>query len=307
MSTSDLVAGGRQAPAGRQGPASAAASPTVRRPGSDLGRLVRSELRLVFGRRRNIALLGVLACAPILLATAIRIADGGGGGGSGRGPAFIGQITNNGLFVAFTSIVVLLPLFFPLAVSVVAGESVAGEASTGTLRNLLVVPVGRTRVLVVKFAGILAYTLASVAVVAGVGVLVGLLLFPIGPVQLLSGGTIPAGTALVRVLLVALYVTAMLAAVAALGLFFSTLTEVPMAAMAATAVATVVVGILQVIPQISAIHPYLFSHWWLAFGDLLRDPVQVDRMTQGLLVSLAYVTVFGLLAWARLTTKDVTS
>jgi hypothetical protein len=35
--------------------------------------------------------------------------------------------------------------------------------------------------------------------------------------------------------------------------------------------------------------------------------VQVDRMTQGLLVSLAYVTVFGLLAWARLTTKDVTS
>jgi len=30
-------------------------------------------------------------------------------------------------------------------------------------------------------------------------------------------------------------------------------------------------------------------------------------MTRGLLVDAAYVVVFGALAWARLTTKDVTS
>src|SRR3954466_12368088 len=74
-------------------------------------RLLRSELRLVFGRRRNQALLVALACVPVLIAVAIRLSEGGGGGrgGDGDGPAFIGQIAGNGLFVAFTALVVTLP------------------------------------------------------------------------------------------------------------------------------------------------------------------------------------------------------
>lgn len=266
-------------------------------------RLLRSELRLVFRRRRNVAILGVLACAPVLLGIAIKI--GGGGDGGGGGPAFIGQITRNGLFLAFTSLVVTLPLFLPLAVSVVSGESVAGEASAGTLRSLLVVPVGRTRLLLVKFAGIVAFGLAAAAVVGAMGVIVGMLLFPTGPVTLLSGSTISFGSALVRVLLVVLYVGAMLAGVGAIGLFISTLTEVPLAAMAATAITVVVVAILDSVPQISAIHPYLFVQWWFSFGDLIRDPVVYGPMVHGLVVHAVYVAVFGSLAWARLTTKDV--
>jgi ABC-2 type transport system permease protein len=271
-------------------------------------RLLRSELRLVFGRRRNQALLVALACVPVLIAVAIRLSSGsprrGGGGG---GPAFVSQIAGNGLFVAFTALVVTLPLFLPLTVSVASGEAVAGEASTGTLRNLLVVPVGRTRLLLVKFAGIVAFAVAAALTVAAAGVVIGFVLFPVGPVPLLSGGTLDVGTALVRVLLVALYVAAMLAGLAAIGLFASTLTEVPIAAMAVTAITAVVVQILNAVPQISAIHPYLLTDWWLRFGDLLRDPVVYDDMVRGLLVTGAYVVVFGALAWARLTTKDVSS
>jgi ABC-2 type transport system permease protein len=268
-------------------------------------RLLRSELRLVFLRRRNLAILVVLAGAPVLVGLAIKIGSHGDGGGGG--PAFIGQITRNGLFLALTSLVVALPLFLPLAVSVVSGESIAGEASTGTLRSLLVVPVNRSRLLAVKYAGIVAYALAAAAVVSGTGILVGLVLFPSGPVTLLSGTVIPLGDALVRVLLVTLYVAAMLAGVSAIGLFVSTLTEVPLAAMATTAILVVVAEILDAIPQIAGIHPWLFTHWWLAFGDLVRDPVAYDQMTRGLLVTAAYVLVFGSLAWARLTTRDVTS
>jgi ABC-2 type transport system permease protein len=274
-------------------------------------RLLRSELRLVFGRRRNLALLGALACVPVLIGVAIRLSEGrprrAGGGDGGGGPAFIGSITQNGLFVAFTALVVTLPLFLPLAVSVASGEAVAGEANIGTLRNLLVVPVGRTRVLVVKFVGIVAFSVVAALTVAVAGVLVGLALFPVGPVTLLSGGTIGVGTALVRVLLVALYVAAMLTGLAAIGLFASTLTEVPIAAMAVTAITAVVVQILDAVPQISAIHPYLLTDWWLRFGDLLRDPVVFGDMGRGLLVTLAYIAVFGSLAWARLTTRDVSS
>lgn len=296
MSTSEAVLGARRAPVVR-----------ARRGVST--RLLRSELRLVFGRRRNQALLAALACVPVLIAVAIRLSEGGPrrGGDDGGGPAFIGQIAGNGLFVAFTALVVTLPLFLPLAVSVAAGEAVAGEASTGTLRNLLVVPVGRTRLLLVKLAGIVAFGVAAALTVGTAGVLIGLALFPIGPVTLLSGGTLSVGAALVRVLLVALYVAAMLAGLAAIGLFASTLTEVPIAAMAVTAITAVVVEILDAVPQIAVIHPYLLTDWWLRFGDLLRDPVVYGDMTKGLLVTAAYVVVFGAFAWARLTTKDVSS
>src|SRR3954453_7909538 len=306
MSTSELTA----EPAHR--PDAAREGVLARRGDAFALRLLRSELRLVFGRRRNLALLAALACVPVLIAVAIRLSDGrprrgGGGGDGGGGPAFIGSITQNGLLVAFTALVVTLPLFLPLAVSVPAGEAVAGEASIGTLRNLLVVPVSRTRVLVVKYVGILAFSVAAAFTVAIAGVLIGFALFPVGPVTLLSGGTIGVGTALVRVALVALYVAAMLAGLAAIGLFASALTEVPIAAMAVTAITAVVVQILDAVPQISAIHPYLLTDWWLGLGDLLRGPVVYGDMTRGLLVTAAYVAVFGALAWARLGTKDVSS
>jgi ABC-2 type transport system permease protein len=275
------------------------------RPARLSSRLLRSELRLVFLRRRNLAMLVVLAMAPVLLGFAIKV--GGGDDGGGGGPAFIGRITSNGLFLAFTSLVVALPLFLPLAVAVVSGESIAGEASVGTLRSLLVVPVGRSRLLAVKYAGIVAYATVATLVVAATGILMGLLLFPTGPVTLLSGTTISFADALLRVFLVAVYVSAMLAGIAAVGLFISTLTEVPLAAMASTAILVVVVEILETVPQIDAIHPYLFTHWWLAFGDLIRDPVSLDQMSHGIAVHAVYVVVFGSLAWARLTSKDVSS
>jgi ABC-2 type transport system permease protein len=266
-------------------------------------RFTRSELRLVFRRRRNIALLAVLSLAPILLGIAVRVSAPS----NGDGPAFIGQITENGLFLAFTSLVVTLPVFLPLAVSVVSGEAVAGEASTGSLRNLLVVPVGRTRLLVVKYVGIAAFALAAAVTVLVVGTVVGLILFAHGPVTLISGEVISFGSGLWRALLVTAYVAAMLLGVGAIGLFISTLTEVPMGAMAATAVLVIAAEIADAVPQISAIHPYLFTNYWLAFGDFLRSPIIGHDLTRGLLSQVAYIAIFGSLAWARFTTKDITS
>jgi len=143
--------------------------------------------------------------------------------------------------------------------------------------------------------------------VAAVGVGMGALLFPVGPVTLLSGSTVPYATGLVRLLLVALYVAAMMAGLAAVGLFVSTLTESPIAAMATTAVLAVTSQVLDSVPQLDWLGPYLFSHYWLNFGDLLRDPVSTEGPLRGLLVTAAYVLVFGSLAWSRMTTKDVSS
>ena len=89
-------------------------------------RFLLSELRLIFRRRRNIAGLGVLAAVPIIIGLSVKYSGGGGGGGEG---GFIGQATNNGLFIGLAALTVELPLFLPMAVAIISGDSVAGEAT----------------------------------------------------------------------------------------------------------------------------------------------------------------------------------
>lgn len=272
-------------------------------------RLARSELGMVFRRRRNQVALAMLALMPVVIAVAIKVASpsGGGRGPNGGGPPLLDQITHNGVFVAFSALAAVVPLFLPLAVAVVAGDAVAGESSLGTLRYLLTVPVGRTRVLAVKYVSILAYCLCATVLVAAVGVGIGLVLFGGGSAALLSGTQIGLAGAIWRLVLVALYVTACMAAVGAIGLFVSTVVEAPVAAMAATGGVCIASQILGAVQQIHVIHPYLPSNYWLGFGDLLRDPIATDALRPGLLSAAAYVALFTALAWARFGGKDVTS
>ncbi|MDP9418037.1 MAG: hypothetical protein M3P48_09460 [Actinomycetota bacterium] len=145
------------------------------------------------------------------------------------------------------------------------------------------------------------------AAVGVVGVLVGVLLFPVGPVTLLSGTTVPLLDRVGRLALVALYLALRMAALGAVGLFVSTLTEYPVAAMATTAVLAVTRQVLGAIPQLEVIRPYLLSRHWLAYGDLLREPITFDGPLAGLGSAVAYTGVFLALAGARFAGKDVSS
>lgn len=271
-------------------------------PWASLWRFYRSELRLIFGRRRNQVILAVLASVPIMIAIAVKLAAPE----PGEGPAFLAEITNSGLFVAFTALTVVLPLFLPVAVAVVSGDAVAGEANTGSLRYLLTVPAGRTRLLAVKFAGVATYCLAAAGVVALTGVVIGLALYPVDDILLLSGTSATFSEGLWRLVLTTLYVGACMVALGTVGLLVSTLTEVPVAATAATAVIAVGSQVLDAVPQLAFLDPYLLSHYWMAYGDLLRDPIAAEGINGGLLTTAGYVAVFGSLAWWRFTTKDIT-
>jgi ABC-2 type transport system permease protein len=267
--------------------------------------LLASELWVMFRRLRTWALLAALAAVPVLIALVLRITVREPP--AGRGPPFLDSITNNGLFVGLTALVVCTPLFLPLTVGVVAGDTIAGEASIGTLRYLLIAPAGRARLLVVKYVGAAVFCIAATLAVVVSGTLIGALLFPVGPVTLLSGNTISFGEALLRFLLIAAYVTVSLLGLSAIGLFISTLTDVPVGAMAATIVLAVTAQVLGVIPQLEWLHPWLFSHYWLGFTDLLREPVLWDTFRDNALLQLGYIFVFGALAYGRFTTKDVLS
>lgn len=264
-------------------------------------RLLLSEIGMVLRRRRNQLMLVALAAIPIIIGIAVKLTNRTPAGG------LIGGITDNGIFVAFTALVVVIPVFLPMAVAVVVGESVAGEAGSGTLRYLLTVPVGRSRLLLVKALAVAVWCVLITATVAVVGVVTGLALFPAGRVTLLSGTQTSLVSGFGRLAVVVGYAALMMLAIAAIGLFISTLTEVPIAAMAATLSAAITMQVLVAVPQLHAIHPWLISNYLLSFSDVLRDPLSYVGLEGGIRAAFGYLVVFGSLAWARFTTKDVSS
>jgi ABC-2 type transport system permease protein len=272
-------------------------------------RFFRSELRQVFCRRRNVILLAVVGLFPILIGVGLRLAShphGGGGGGNG-GLAFVTQLTGNGIFLSFIALSILLTLVMPVAVAVIAGDSIAGEAGYGALRYLLAVPAGRTRLLAVKYASIVVFGLAVTFVVTAVALATGAALFPIGPVTLLSGTTVSLADGILRLFFVTLYVAAAMAALGAIGLAFSTLTEHAIGAIAALAIFVVASEVADQVPQFAVIQPYLPTHWWPMFDALLRVPIDSGTLLKGLLSFAVYLVLAASFAWARFTTADVTS
>jgi ABC-2 type transport system permease protein len=264
--------------------------------------MLRSELATLFRRRLVWALLGVLALVPVAITFVVRFA---GGPDQGGGPTFLAQVTHNGVFAALAALTITLPVFLPMAVSIVSGDSIAGEANLGTLRYLLVRPSGRTRLLGVKAIAVGAFCVAATVVVAAAGLAAGVALFPIGRVTTLSGDTLPLTTGMIRIVAAAGLVGVSLLGLAAIGLFISTLTDMPVGAMAATLGLFILSGVLDAVPQVSAIHPWLLTDHWLSFSDLLRTNVVWDGIVHNLGLQLLYVAVFGSLAWARFSTKDV--
>lgn len=267
--------------------------------------LMLSELQVMFTRRRTWAMLAAIALIPIVLALAValsseRLAPG-------EGPPFLDRVTQNGLFTGFTAMLLAMPLFLPLTISVVSGDTIAGEAGQGTLRYLLIAPVSRLRLLVVKYLGTLAFTLAGTFTLMIAGALIGAILFPVGPVTLLSGDVINVSEAMGRMALVALYTTVSMTGMLAIGLFISTLTTIPVGAMTGVLVTSGVSQILDNLPQFAWLHEWLFTHYWLDFADILRQPIELSSFGSNTLLQLGYVAVFGALAYGRFASKDILS
>jgi ABC-2 type transport system permease protein len=247
---------------------------------------------------------------PIFFGVVLRIAlhSGAPGGGGGNGPEFLNQLAGNGVFLALVVLALTESvLLLPLAIAVVTGDAIAGEASIGTLRNLLTVPAGRTRLLAVKYAAVCVFSVAICLLVTGLALIMGLILFHTGPVTLLSGSTVSLGAGVLRVLAVAVYSAVAMMSLGAIGLAASTLTTHPVGAIAGLMVLVVASEICDQLPQLSAIHSYLPTHWWLSWDGLFRSPMDLSGVATGVVSFAIYAAIFIAIAWARLTSADVTS
>ncbi|MCV2491365.1 ABC transporter permease [Geodermatophilus sp. YIM 151500] len=269
--------------------------------------MIAVELHKLFRRPRTWTTIAVLNALPLLVAVLLQLTDLAPR--PGEGPPFLSAVLTNGTLFPLAALAIVLPLFLPIAVAVVAGDSVAGEAQAGTLRYLLARPAGRTRLLVAKLVSVFAFVLVTVVVVAAVGYVVGTTLFEAQPIAgtSVSGSTLTPEELTGRTVLAIGYVTVSMLGVAAFALFFSTFTDSPLGATLGALAVLVTSSLLFTLDAASPIAPYLPTRYWLAFVDLFRDPILWRDVVRGLALQGVYVGVLLTAAWANFTTKDITS
>jgi len=264
------------------------------------------ELQKMLRRPRTWVIIGMLVALPTLVAILLAVTDLGPR--PGTGPPFLSAVLNDGTLFPLAALGVVLPLFLPIAVAVLGGDAIAGESQTGTLRYLLVRPVGRAHLLLAKLVTVVAFVLLAVLVVAAVSYVEGRLLLGQAPATgtvSFSGSTLTQEQLIGRTALALGYVVVCMLGVAAVALFFSTVTTSSIGAALGTIGVLIASTVLLGLDAAEMLHPYLPTRYWLSFVDLFRDPILLDNVGRGLVVQLGYLLVFSLAAWANFTTLDI--
>ncbi len=273
--------------------------------------LIRVELTKLARRPRTWAALILLDLLPTVVAILLAVTHLGPR--PGQGPAFLSAVLSNGSLFSVAALAIVLPLFLPVAVSVIAAEAIAGEAQSGMLRYLLARPVSRTRLLIAKQVSVLVFVLAAVVIIAATGFVVGSAILGGQPLTLsnsvisVSGSTLTPTQIAVRTVLAVGYVGLSMLGVAALAILLSTMSDSPLSAALGTLAFLVGSSLLLTLDSARALKPYLPTRYWLSFIDLFRDPILWRNVERGVGLQLVYVGVFLAAAWANFSTKDITS
>jgi ABC-2 type transport system permease protein len=266
------------------------------------------ELRKLLVRRRTWVSVLLLCLLPVVVAVFLAVTEIAPR--PGEGPTLLSAVLGNGALYPAAALGIVLPFFLPIAIAVVAGEAVAGEAATGTLRYLLVRPVGRTRLLVAKLVSVLVFTFVCVVAVAVTGYVAGVGLLgtaSAATTTTLSGTSLTTADLAWRTAVMVLYIGWSMVGVAAVSLLLSTTTDSPLAAALGGLAVLVTSTVLVALDAAGAVRDYLPTRYWLAWVDLFRDPVLWHDVTRGVLVQSGYVIVLLAAAWANFATRDVTS
>jgi len=269
--------------------------------------MIAVELFKLVRRPRTWVSIALLCGLPALVAVFLAVTEVGPG--PGEEPVFLSAVLSNGALFPAAALAIVLPVFLPVAVAVVAGDAVAGEAASGMLRYLLIRPVGRTRLLVAKLISMTVFTVLAVATVAVSAYGIGITLFTSEPgaVTSVSGVTLTKTEILLRITATVLYIAVSMLGVGALALFLSTLTDSSLGAALGALAALVASQVLVTLDAAGAVQPYLPTRYWFAWIDFFRDPILWRDIERGLAIQGVYVLVFLGMAWANFATKDITT
>jgi ABC-2 type transport system permease protein len=275
--------------------------------------MITVELRKLVARPRVWLSIILLCAVPALVAILLSISDIAPP--PGQGGAFLSAVTSNGSLYPAAALAMVLPVFLPLAVAVYAGDAVAGEASTGTLRYLLVRPVGRPKLLSAKLVALAIYILIAIFIVVVSSLVIGVALFGTGAeavgqaggVTSLSGASLGPQELAVRLLAAIAYIAVSMLGFGTIALFFSTLSDSALGAALSSLAVLIASSVLETLDAAAPLKPYLPTNYWLSWIDFFRDPIFWHNIDRGLLLQAGYIVVFFGAAWANFGTKDITS
>jgi ABC-2 type transport system permease protein len=277
--------------------------------------VIAAELVKQMRRPRGWITLGVVTVIPALLTLVIglsrpTIAERVGDWGS--------VISNtSGLTMPLIAITALLLFLFPLVVAIFAGETVAGEASWGSLRYLLARPIPRWRVLAAKTAVAAGYCTAAIILAVVASLATGLLAFGWHPLTVIdlqhttpfvvASATFKPLAAVGRLALATGYVLGTLTSTFAFALVLSTLTDRPFSAVAGGVGLSLFSRALDNIPGLHVLSPWLpvtnsGTNMWTGF---FTHPMQTSGIAHVMAVQAGYTLLFLGAATMRFTRADV--
>ncbi|HEV8570057.1 MAG TPA: ABC transporter permease [Actinoplanes sp.] len=268
-----------------------------------------SEVRRQASRRRTQLALGFMVVLPLIILLAFEFGSDNNGDDNGGGQfgSLVDLATSGGLNFALFTIAVSAGFLLIVAVALFFGDTVASEASWGSLRYLLAIPVPRARLLAVKLIVALMSALVALVALAGTALLVGTLRYGWHPLGSTIAAEIPAGEGVLRLLAILGYLALTLMIVAGLAFLLSTLTDAALGAVGGAVLLWILSSILDQITALGAIRNVLPTHYSDAWQGLLSTPTQTDDMVKGAICAICYATLFWGLAFWRFTRKDITS
>ncbi|MFC6015333.1 ABC transporter permease subunit [Plantactinospora solaniradicis] len=291
---------------GTVGTPDAAGAAAGYRPGATLA--IAAEWRRQASRRRTQLALGFMVLLPLVILVAFQFeGSGDDDNGGGEFGSLIEMATTGGLNFTLFSLLVSSSFLLVVVVALFCGDTVASEASWGSLRYLLAVPVPRARLLTVKLVVALAYSLLALLLLAGTAMLAGTLRYGWEPLSSTVAAQIPAGEGLLRLLGILGYLAVVLLVVAGLAFLLSVTTDAALGAVGGAVLLWILSSILDQITALGVLRDFLPTHYSQAWLGLLSTPVQTDDIVKGCISAICYATVFWSLAFWRFTRKDVVS
>ncbi|AGL21306.1 ABC transporter permease [Actinoplanes sp. N902-109] len=269
---------------------------------------ISAEIRRQASRRRTQLALGFMVLLPLIILVAFEFGStNDDDNGSGAFSSLVDLATSGGLNFTLFAIFVSSSFLLVVVVALFCGDTVAAEASWGSLRYLLAIPVPRSRLLAVKLVVALGYSLTALLTLAGTALLVGTLRYGWHPLGSTVSAEIPPGEGVLRLLAILGYLAVVLLGVAGLAFLLSVLTDAALGAVGGAVLLWILSSILDQITALGSIRNFLPTHYSDAWLGLLSTPIQTDDIVKGAISAICYATLFWALAFYRFTRKDVTS
>jgi ABC-2 type transport system permease protein len=223
-----------------------------------------------------------------------------------------GNVLNGWFVTAF--IMNSLHIHIPFLITLVAGDIVSSEATSGSVRFLLIRPPSRSRIITAKYVTTLFYTTGLVIFLALLCISLGLILFGSGDL-IMNYQTkfrivfIPEGEVPLRMVLAFTAAVWSMMVVASLAFLLSTLAENSIGPIIGTMAVVIVFFVIGNFPFdfFRMLSPYLFTTYMIFWQRFLDDPIPWEEIGRSaMILGLHSVGLFSI-AFTVFNKKDIKS